>query len=211
MKMLVACEFSGIVRDAFAARGWDAWSCDLLPTERPGQHIQEDIRLVLVGPVAWDLVIAHPPCTHLASSGAAWFAKKRKDGRQQAAIDFFFKFTCLPCPWAIENPVGVMSRLYRKPTQVIQPWQFGHAECKKTCLWLNGLPPLTPTQIVEPLYARKRDGTPGISAKGKRDNPTHWSTGRLHPLLRAMARSRTYPGIAAAMALQWSSYLGVRV
>ena len=147
MKILIACEFSGIVRDAFAAFGHDAWSCDLLPSERPGNHIQGDVVNVL--DFDWDLIIAHPPCTHLAVSGARWFPAKRADGSQQKAIEFFMVIVKTPCKRkCIENPICIMSRLYRKPDQIIQPWQFGHGETKATCLWLEELPPLEPTNIV---------------------------------------------------------------
>ena len=147
MKVLIACEFSGIVRDAFIARGHDAWSCDLLPSERPGPHIQCDIMDSIFSPVigveafsnSWDLMIAFPPCTHLASSGARWF--KDKQQLQKDAVNFFMALTMANCPrTAIENPVGIMSTRYRKPDQIIQPWQFGHGETKATCLWLKGLP-----------------------------------------------------------------------
>ncbi len=302
MRVLVACEFSGIVRDAFIAKGHDAVSCDLLPSERPGPHIQGDVLPLLRGnrPCAklttratvispdgwrfsatnwcrtpqaqcpragmatgigydlcktvcgqsghaevnacklagaharggwlfleghtyacdncqsvmrgyginrfaigvppenvrsnaqvddygqWDLMITHPPCTHLACSGARWFAEKRTDGRQQAAVDFFMALVNAPVPRiATENPIGIMSRLYRKPDQTIQPWQFGHGEVKATCLWLKGLPLLTPTAIVDGRTARVHKEPPG---------PDRWKN-----------RSRTYPGIANAMAEQWGN------
>ena len=179
MKVLVACEFSGIVREAFKAKGHDAWSCDLLPTEIPGQHIQGDVLQILND--GWDLMLAFPPCTHLCVSGAAWFEQKRKDGRQQEGIDFFMKFTKTNIPkTVIENPVGIMSTIYRKPDQIIQPWQFGHPESKATCLWLKNLPKLTPTNIVEGRKNRVHHEPPG---------PERWKN-----------RSRTLPGIAAAMA-----------
>lgn len=177
MKILVACEFSGVVRDAFAARGHDAWSCDLLPTERPGQHIQGDV-LDILGD-GWDMMIAHPPCTHLAVSGARYFAEKRADGRQQAAVDFFMRLVNAPIERvAVENPVCIMSTLYRKPDQIIQPYQFGHPESKKTCLWLRGLPMLTPTKMCEPTWWKNPDGTDYRDAKGKRYSPTHYLMGR---------------------------------
>ncbi len=203
MKVLIACEFSGIVRDAFIARGHDAMSCDLLPTERPGPHHQGDVRDVLGN--GWDLMIAHPPCTHLASSGARSFAAKRLDGRQQQGIDFFMAMIHAPIPQrAIENPVGIMSRHYHKPDQIIQPWQFGHAETKTTCLWLFGLLPLKPTQIVEPDYMRRPDGTILLDKKGKRYSRIHFMSGWLGKGKdRWKERSRTYTGIAAAMADQW--------
>lgn len=178
MKVLIACEFSGIVRDAFIDKGHDAWSCDLLPTERPGNHYQCDIRNVLN--MKWDLVIAHPPCTDLSVSGARWF----KDKDQQPAIKFFMIFTKLSCKWAIENPIGIMSTRFRKPDQIIQPWQFGHGETKATCLWLSGLPKLKPTNIV--------DGREGKIWKMPPSKD------------RAKLRSLTYTGIAKAMAEQWS-------
>ena len=180
MRVLVACEFSGTVRDAFSARGHDAWSCDLLPTEKPGQHIQGDVLNVLGD--EWDLMVAHPPCTHLAVSGARWF--KDKAAEQAEAIAFFMAFANAKIPRiAIENPVSIMSTRWRKPDQIIQPWQFGHGEVKATCLWLKNLPPLVPTEIVDGRTARVHREPPG---------PDRWKN-----------RSRTYAGIAAAMAEQW--------
>lgn len=221
MRVLVACEFSGVVREAFKAKGHYAMSCDLLPTEIPGLHHQGDIRDVLEAP--WDLVIAHPPCTHLAVSGAAFFAAKRADGRQQGGIDFFMIFTKLDhvAHVAIENPVGIMSTVWRKPDQIIQPYEHGHPESKKTCLWLKGLPKLVPSCIVPPLWYKNPDGTDYKDSKGKRYSPTHFLMGRtqlarwanqtpsgqnkLGPSPdRAKIRSRTYEGIAKAMAAQWS-------
>lgn len=221
MRVLVACEFSGVVREAFKAKGHYAMSCDLLPTEIPGNHHQGDIRDVLEAP--WDLVIAHPPCTHLAVSGAAFFAAKRADGRQQGGIDFFMIFTKLDhvAHVAIENPVGIMSTVWRKPDQIIQPYEHGHPESKKTCLWLKGLPKLVPSCIVPPLWYKNPDGTDYKDSKGKRYSPTHFLMGRtqlarwanqtpsgqnkLGPSPdRAKIRSRTYEGIAKAMAAQWS-------
>lgn len=190
LRILVACECSGAVRRAFRSLGHRAWSCDLLPAEDGSEfHFCGDVQeyLSVTWLEEWDLVIAFPPCTDLCVSGARHFAAKRADGRQQAAIDFFMMFTRLTCPWAIENPVGIMSTRYRKPDQIIQPWQFGHGETKATCLWLNGLPKLVPTNVVEGREAR-------IHRMGP--SPT-----------RAADRSRTYPGIAAAMADQWSRAL----
>lgn len=183
MRVLIACEESQAVCLAFRARGHNAYSCDLLPCSggRPGFHILGDARPLLRE--SWDMVIAFPPCTHLASSGARWFPEKRADGRQQAGIEFFMEFTRLSCPWAIENPVGIMSTHYRKPDQIIQPWQFGHGETKKTCLWLHRLPPLCPTDIVTGRDARIWKMPPSKE--------------------RASLRSKTYPGIALAMAEQW--------
>ena len=182
MKVLVACEYSGIVRDAFAARGHDAMSCDLLPTERPGQHFRGDVMKVLRG--GYDLMVAHPPCTHLASSGARWF--KDRMGLQADAIDFFMALAESPIERiAIENPVGIMSTKWRKQDQYIQPWQFGHGETKKTGLWLKNLPPLVPTDIVEGRESRVHRMPPSAD--------------------RWKERSRTYQGIADAMAEQWGS------
>ena len=182
MRILIGCEFSGVVRDAFIRKGHDAISCDLLPTDLPGPHYQCDVLDVL--DEGWDLAIFHPPCTHLAVSGAKHFAEKRKDGRQQAAIDFFMHLASANIEQvAIENPVCIMSTHWRKPDQIIQPWQFGHGETKATCLWLKGLPPLKPTNIVD-----------GRSARVHRMPPSkdRWKL-----------RSITYQGIADAMADQW--------
>ena len=183
MRVLVACEFSGIVRDAFAARGHDAWSCDLLPSERPGQHIQGDVRWYLNGLWGdWDLMIAHPPCTHLAVSGARWFAGKQIE--QAEALEFVRALLDAPIPRiALENPVSIISSRVRKPDQIIQPWQFGHGETKATCLWLRGLPKLTPTDVVDGRENRVWRMAP---------SPDRWRE-----------RSRTFEGIAAAMADQW--------
>lgn len=181
MRILIACEFSGLVREAFRAKGHDAWSCDLLPSEMPGNHIQGDVLKHLYG---WDMMIAFPPCTHLAVSGARWFKQKTADGRQQEGINFFMKLANADIPKiAIENPIGIMSTVWRKPDQIIQPWQFGHGETKATCLWLKNLPKLQPTDIVAGRNPRIHRMAPGSN--------------------RAKERSRTYPGIAAAMADQW--------
>jgi len=181
MRVLVACEFSGRVRDAFTARGHEAWSCDLLPSETPGPHFQEDVRGVLG--IGWDLLIAHPPCTHLAVSGARWFKEKEKE--QQESLEFVRLLLDAPIPRiALENPVSVISSRIRRPDQVIQPWMFGHGEVKATCLWLKGLPNLVPTNIVEGRHARVHREPP---------SPERWKN-----------RSRSYPGMAAAMAEQWS-------
>lgn len=191
MKILIACEYSGRVRDAFARRGHDAQSCDLLFSESPGIHYQGDV-IGLLDAIKWDLVIAFPPCTHLAVSGSRYFAEKKKDGRQQNGIDFFMEFTRLDCAWAIENPVGIMSSKYRKPDQIIQPWQFGHPESKKTCLWLHNLPKLIPTRVLQ---------TP---VSGRWENQTPSGQNKLGPSPdRAKIRSKTYEGIAEAMAEQW--------
>ena len=190
MRVLVACEYSGRVREAFRARGHDAWSCDLLPAEdgRP-HHLQMDAieAANLFEPAPWELMVAHPPCTHLSVSGARHFEEKRADGRQQEAIDFFMALTRAPIPRiAIENPVCIMSSVWREPDQIIQPWEFGHGETKATCLWLKGLPPLRPTNIVPGREHRIHLMPPG---------PDRWKE-----------RSRTFQGIADAMAAQWGDF-----
>lgn len=180
LRVLVACEFSGTVRDAFRARGHDAWSCDLLETEKPGQHLRCDVRDVLG--YGWDMMICHPPCTHLAVSGARWFKNKRVE--QDEALEFVRTLLAAPIARiALENPVSIISSRVRKPDQVIQPWQFGHGETKATCLWLHGLPKLMPTNIVEGREARVHKMPP---------SETRWRE-----------RSRTFAGIAQAMAEQW--------
>jgi hypothetical protein len=184
MNVLIACEYSGRVREAFRRLGHDAWSCDLLPSEDDSEyHYIVDAKRC-IGWGSWDLIIAHPPCTHLSASGAKHWKAKQADGRQQEGIDFFLWFTRLTIPWAIENPIGIMSTVYRKPDQIIQPWQFGHGETKATCLWLHELTPLVPTNVVEGREAKVHRMSP---------SPTRWKD-----------RSRTYQGIADAMALQWS-------
>jgi hypothetical protein len=187
MKVLVACEFSGIVRDAFARAGHDAWSCDLLPSEHPerGGHFRQDVRVLLHWQYwQWDLMIAHPPCTHLAVSGARWF--KDKEREQAEALAFVQELMNAPIKRiAIENPISVISSKIRKPDQIIQPWMFGHGETKATCLWLKNLPKLEPTNIV--------DGRePRIHLLGPSED-------------RWKERSRTLPGIAEAMAEQWGT------
>ena len=192
MRVLVACEYSGIVRDAFRARGHDAWSCDLLPTDTEDKnfHVQGDVLNILGD--GWDLMVAHPPCTHLASSGARWF--KNKQAEQEAAIKFVADLMYAPIPRiAIENPVGVISRFIRKPDQIIQPWQFGHEATKTTCLWLRNLPKLKPTMIVG-------KGLRHVTKSG-RSLPAWYN---LPPSLdRWKIRSTTFQGIADAMAAQW--------
>jgi hypothetical protein len=186
MRVLVACEYSGRVREAFRARGHQAVSCDLLESEDGSPfHVQGDVRDLLGG--HWDLMVCHPPCTDLAVSGSRHFGPKRADGRQQAALDFVQLLLDAPIPRiALENPVSVISSQIRKPDQVIQPWQFGHGETKATCLWLKGLPHLVPTNVVPGREARIHRMPPG---------PNRWKE-----------RSRTYLGIADAMADQWGSY-----
>lgn len=194
MRVLVACEFSGIVRDAFRERGHDAWSCDLLPSERPGPHYQCNVRDVLAD--HWDLMIAHPPCTHLSVSGLHWNKRRPERAAQtEAALDFVRLLLDAPIPRiALENPVSCISTRIRKPNQVIQPWQFGHPESKATCLWLKNLPKLRPTNTLP------------LPASGRWENQTPSGQNKLGPSPdRWRERSRTYPGIAAAMAAQWGS------
>jgi site-specific DNA-cytosine methylase len=188
MRVLIACEYSATVRDAFRRRGYDAWSCDLLPTEGDDRyHIQGDVLLLLEGMNGpWDLMIAHPPCTHLAVSGSRWFKDKRAE--QAEALDFVRRLMDAPIPRiAIENPISVISTKIRKPDQIIQPWQFGHGETKATCFWLKNLPFLKPTNIVDGREAKVHRMSPG---------PNRWKE-----------RSRTYAGVAEAMAEQWGAEL----
>jgi hypothetical protein len=183
MRVLVACEFSGVVREAFRARGHEAWSCDLLPAEDGSRfHYQRDVRVVIDREGPWDLMVAHPPCTRLASSGARYFRGREQE--QVEAVAFVLALMSASIPRiAIENPIGVLSTWIRKPDQIIQPWMFGHGETKATCLWLKNLPKLVPTNVVEGRVARVHREPPG---------PDRWKN-----------RSRTLPGIAAAMADRW--------
>lgn len=184
MRVLVACEYSGRVRDAFRKLGHYAISCDLLPTDHSGPHHQGDVRDVLHD--GWDLMVAHPPCTHLAVSGARHFAAKKASGVQDEALDFVRLLMAAPIPRiAIENPISIISSRIRKPDQIIQPWMFGHGETKATCLWLKGLPKLTPTNIVPGREARIHKMPP---------SPDRWKK-----------RSETFQGIADAMAQQWGA------
>ena len=191
-KLLVACEYSGVVREAFAKRGWDAWSCDLLPTDQPSdKHIQGDC-LESIANEKWDMIIAHPPCTHLSLSGAKYWAEKRADGRQQAAIKFVEDIWDADCPRiCIENPVGALTKHSKlgKASVYIQPYEFGHAEQKRTGLWLKGLPKLKGTKFID---------VSGLPVK---------EVQRLHWLApskdRWKIRSTTFQGIADAMADQW--------
>lgn len=199
MKVLVACEYSGRVRDAFIAKGHEAISCDLLPTDSPGPHYQGDVFDIIED--GFDLMIAHPPCTYLTLSGNRWFKPEYKHlypNREQDrldAVEFFMKLYNAPIEKvAVENPVGVMSRFFRKPNQYIHPYQFGDPHSKKTGLWLRGLECLKPTKIVEPEM---------VVIKGKRYPKWHKETRDLKPLERMKARSATFPGIANAMADQW--------
>lgn len=186
LKVLVACEYSGRVRNAFANRGWDAWSCDLLPSETEGNHYQGNVEDIISD--YFDLMICHPPCTHLAVSGARYFAEKRASGVQQEALEFVRMLLDAPIKYiALENPVSIISTEIKKPTQYIQPWEHGHGETKKTGLWLKNLPALTPTNIVAGREAKILAMSPG---------PDRWKE-----------RSRTYQGIADAMAEQWGNYI----
>jgi hypothetical protein len=182
MKVLIACEYSGAVRDAFINNGHDAMSCDLLPTDVDGPHYQGDVFDVIND--GWDLMIAHPPCTHLAVSGARWFKDKVKE--QAESLEFVRRLMDAPIDKiAIENPISIISSRIRKPEQIIQPWMFGHGETKATCLWLKGLPKLFATDVVEGREAKIHKMSPG---------PNRWKE-----------RSKTYQGIATAMANQWGA------
>jgi site-specific DNA-cytosine methylase len=181
LKVLIACEYSGVVRDAFLAKGHEALSCDLLDTEVPGPHYKGDVKDII--DQGWDLMVAHPPCTHLAVSGARWFKDKREE--QAEALEFVRMLLEAPIKRiALENPVSIISSKIRKPDQIIQPWMFGHGETKATCLWLKNLPKLYPTEVVQGRVPRVHMMAP---------SPDRWKE-----------RSRTYAGIAEAMAEQWN-------
>lgn len=197
MKVLIACEESQAVTIEFRKLGHEAYSCDILPCSggHPNWHLQQDIKPLLKK--EWDMIIAFPPCTHLAVSGARYFKQKIKDGRQQEGIDFFMLFANAKCnKMAIENPVGIMSTKWRKPNQIIQPFMFGDSISKKTCLWLKGLPKLKPTNIVD-------KGEIVTFASGKSMPKWYADAFKLPPKERAKIRSKTFPGIAKAMAKQW--------
>ena len=203
LKVLVACEFSGTVREAFAKRGHDAWSCDLEPTDVPGNHYQGSVFDILDGG-GWDLMIAHPPCTYLTVTGNKWMKDEYKDRfptRQQDrkdAIEFFMRLANANIPMiAIENPIGIMSTTWRKPNQIIHPWQFGHEASKSTCLWLKNLPKLNPTNVVG-------KGEFIEYKSGKRMTKWYADAASLKPKERAKIRNKTFQGIADAMATQWS-------
>jgi len=192
MRVLVACEFSGVVRDAFTARGHFAVSCDLMPSEKPGHHYMGDVRDIIQE--GWDLMVCHPPCTYLSSSGLHWNTKRpERASRTEDALDFVRMFLDAPVEKiALENPVGCISSRVRKPDQIIQPWQFGHPESKAICLWLKGLPLLQYTDVLS------------LPESGRWDNQTPSGQNKLGPSEnRWMERSRTYSGIATAMAKQW--------
>ena len=203
VRVLVACEFSGVVRDAFREQGHDAWSCDLLPTESLGRHIQGDALNAITDLGPWDLLIAHPPCTYLSISGARWCvgdtpkAEARREKREDA-VAFFRAMLDAPIPRiAVENPVSIISRRIRKPDQTFHPYHFGEPSAKRTCLWLKGLPKLTPTNIVTPEYH--------TSGTGRVWSKWFWDTSMIPPAQRGHARSRTFQGIANAMATQWGT------
>jgi len=196
MRVLIACESSGTVREAFRANGHDAWSCDLLPADDDSEYHMQGDGIDAIKSQQWNLIICHPPCTHLAVSGAAHFAAKRADGRQQAGIDLFMAFVgaCKEsgARWAIENPVCIMSSKYRYPDQIVQPWMFGHMEQKATCFWLSGLPPLIPTDdVYEQMMELPKKERERIHMMPP--GPDRWK-----------ARSKTFDGIAQAMANQWA-------
>lgn len=194
-KVLVACEYSGVVRDAFRARGHDAWSCDLLPTEIEGPHFQDDVMTIIND--GWDLMIAHPPCTYLSVSGMHWTTRGLRDPKlTEDALDFVRLLMDAPIGRiAIENPVSVISSRVRPPDQIVQPYMFGHDASKKTCLWLKNLSPLTPTRMIAPRI---------VNGRQRWGNQTNSGQNRLGPKPdRWKERSRTYEGIAAAMAAQW--------
>ena len=218
MKVLIACEFSGVVREAFTKRGHDAWSCDLLPTELPGNHIQKDICEVINNTWDdWDLMIAHPPCTYLTVTGNKWFKPEFADRfpdrlhQRAEAIDFFMFLSTAPIPKiAIENPVGIMSTVWRKPDQIIQPYQFGHIEAKKTCLWLKNLTKLRFGKAIQVAFTDKT--IPSMTevrkpeyvefASGKRMARWYVEAAK-NKATRESVRSQTFQGIADAMAEQW--------
>lgn len=200
MKVLVACEESQIVTIEFRELGHEAYSCDIEPCSgnHPKWHLQQDVTPLLKE--KWDMIIAFPPCTHLCVSGAQYFEQKIEDGRQQQGIDFFNLFINVNCPKvAIENPIGVMNTIWRKPNQIIQPYQFGNEAQKTTCLWLKGLPLLKPTKIVS-------KGKFVIAKSGKIDPKWHTDTRSLPQKERSKIRSKTFPGIAEAMAQQWGNF-----
>lgn len=200
MKVLIACEYSGTVRDAFTKKGWDATSCDLLPTDTPGNHYQGDVFDIIED--GWDLMIAHPPCTYLTVTGNKWMKPEfeprfptRKQDRLDA-IDFFMALANANIPKiCLENPVGIMSTAWKKPEQYIQPYHFGETHSKRTGLWLKNLPLLRPTKTVEPLIYTYKDG--------RKDPLWHVESLKLPPLERMKVRSKTFQGIADAMAEQW--------
>lgn len=202
MRVLVACESSGIVREAFAARGHDAWSCDLLPAECSGQHIQGDA-IEAAYSLQWDLMIAHPPCTYLSRAGARWWKDPARQALADKAADFVFALRDAPIPSiAIENPIGQLNRRWRYPDQTIQPYEFGHPFSKATCLWLKKLPPLMPTAILADFKPLIRSNTGIGRRKGQKSHGG---------LSGGLITAKTFPGIAEAMADQWGCFLEQRL
>lgn len=196
MRVLVACEFSGIVRDAFRAKGHDAWSCDLLPTEREGPHIQGDVLEHLDD--GWDLMIAHPPCTYLSRAGARWWKLPGREALTQAAFRFVVQLSAAKIPRiAIENPIGRLNQLWQYPSQTVQPYQFGHPFSKATCLWLFNLPHLWPTKVLKRWEPLLPSNVGWNKRKGGKSHPGHTHS--------AKVASRTFQGIADAMADQWGN------
>ena len=206
MRVLIACEFSGIVRDAFKAKGHDAWSCDLLPTERPGNHIQGNVLEILSD--EWDLMIAHPPCTYLSFVGLRHWNKPGRYEKRQEAMKFFMAFVDSTIPKiCIENPLGYPSQVYRAPDQVIHPYYFGEPYQKRTCLWLKGLPLLT-YYLIDELFGSQTavaKPEPLFTSQGEKTfgKKIHWTEGISKAGNKSHARSRTFSGIANAMADQW--------
>lgn len=195
----MACEFSGVVREAFRERGHDAWSCDLLPTERPGPHLQRNVLEVVGDGWDWDLMIAHPPCTYLSRAGARWWGDPERERLAQQALEFVQQLWAAPVPRvAIENPIGRLWHWWRRPDQIIEPWYFGEPYTKRTCLWLRGVPPLLASLVAAEHTAWLPSNTSGFR-RGQRIQ-----RGRVSD---APGRSRTFTGIAAAMADQWTPLL----
>jgi hypothetical protein len=195
MRVLVACERSGVVREAFRARGHDAWSCDLVRAEDGGHHIIHDATIA-ARIYEWDLMVAHPPCTYLSRAGARWWKDPERQQKADAAAAFVGELWGAPIPMiAIENPIGQLNRLWRRPTQTIQPWEYGHGFSKATCLWLKNLPPLMPTAIMGEYTPLLPSNVGAGKRKGQRSHPGHTRD--------AMVASRTFQGIADAMAEQW--------
>ena len=199
MRVLVACEYSATVRDAFRRRGFDAWSCDILPTEGdPRWHIQGDAIEAAYGQ-HWDLLIAHPPCTYLSRAGARWWKVPGRDALAEQAAEFAFRFRDAPAPHiAIENPIGQLATRWRKPDQTIQPWEYGHPFSKATCLWLKKLPPLMPTDIYANFRPLIRSNVTATKRAGKVQQGV---------LSGGLESARTFPGIAEAMADQWGAFV----
>jgi hypothetical protein len=213
MRVLIACEFSGVVRDAFIERGHEAVSCDIVPTDRPGPHIQADVLTVV--DQRWDAMVAFPPCTHLSKVSARYWQGWQEAGIQQTAAAFFLELAHASIPRiAIENPAGYMSKFWRKPDQYVQPWWFGDPWVKTTGLWLHGLPPLAPTRPVDPRGYWVDGGTMKAAHRHRRlaagraatSEGSYSAADRKSNVTRAAARARTFPGLAAAMADQWGSH-----